>query len=276
MADEKERILKLLEEGRITADQAARLIEALGSRGEDSPAPPLRARLIRRRQLRGVERIPDIVAEAVSSAMGGQMRTGTRRQEFAGADRVRVKSVSGDVELEQAEADRVVVESSEPMTKVQEEGGEVAVRAVSGDMKLLVPENCQVELASVSGDVQVTGLCGGVTLRTVSGDVTLVRVSGRVDVNAASGDIAVMPAGQSEGVVRTVSGDVEVGLSADADLLIEARSAEPGGVALRLSLPHEVLEESEGCVKVKLGAGSRRLEVSTRSGSIEIGDAEEE
>lgn len=276
MADEKERILKMLEEGRITADQAARLIEALGSRGAEVPATALRSRAIRRWQLHGVERIPDMVAEAVSSAMGSQLRSGTRKQEFAGVGRIRVKSVSGDIEVEQVEGDKVVVESTELMTRVREEGHEVAVRAVSGDLKLLVPENCRMELASVSGSIEVAGLQGDVTLRTVSGDIALMWVSGRVEVNAASGDVMVRPAGSVAGTVRTLSGDIEVRLSPDADLLIEARGSEADNIGLGLDLPHEVLEESEGFLKLRLGAGSRLLQVSTRSGSIEIGEAEEE
>jgi len=276
MADEQERILKLLEDGRITADQAARLIEALGRQAPEPPPPPMRRHLIHRRHLRELDRIPDIVADAVSSAMGARMRQGARRQEFAGVERVKVKSVSGEVEVKPADGDKVVVESSEPMTRVRAEGGEVAVRAVSGDLKLRVPENCRIELASVSGDVEVADLSGPMVLRTVSGDVRLVGVGGRIEVNAASGDVAVRPAGPVEGTVRTGSGDIEVRPGPEADVVIEARSGEPGSIALALELPHEVLEESEGYLKVKLGAGSRVLEVSTRSGSIEIGDSEEE
>lgn len=276
MADERERILKLLEEGRITADQAARLIEALGRPGAEPPAAALHERLIRRRQLHGMERIPDIVADAVSSAMGRQLRSGTRRQEFAGIGRVAVKSVSGDIEVVESAGEKVVVELAEPTTRVRGEGGEVAVRAVSGDLKLWAPASCRIELASVSGDIAVAGSHGQVVLRTVSGDATLTRFSGEVEVNAASGDVVLEPAGPVGGAVRTVSGDVEIALRPAADVVIEARSGEPGGIGLELEQPHEVLEESQGHVKVKLGAGSRQLEVSTRSGSIEIGNAGEE
>uniref|UniRef100_A0A7C4G9K7 Uncharacterized protein n=1 Tax=candidate division WOR-3 bacterium TaxID=2052148 RepID=A0A7C4G9K7_UNCW3 len=275
MADERERILKLLEDGRITADQAARLIEALGRQAVEPPVTPVNARVIRRRRLHGVERIPDIVAEAVASAIEKELRPGARRQEFAGVGRVVIKSVSGDVEVGDSGEDKVVVESSEAAARVQEEGGEVMVKAVSGDLKVLVPSGCRLELASVTGDVLVADLSGHVMLRAVSGDVTLLRVGGRIEVNTASGDVVIESAGGAAGAVRTVSGDVELGLEPGADVLVHARSGEFGSVGLALKMPHEVLEKSEAQVKVKLGAGSRLLEVSTRSGSIEIGEAEE-
>ena len=80
MNDERARILKLLEDGKISADQAARLIEALGSRrsGDECgfppmppmpPVPPLRRVHMRGRAMAGIDQIPDIVARAVSSAV---------------------------------------------------------------------------------------------------------------------------------------------------------------------------------------------------------------
>ena len=103
MNDERARILKLLEDGKITADQAARLIEALKPRsfepGFIPPIPPLPP-LSRRRNLKELERIPDIVAHAVASAMKTGIESGDEgRQVFPDKAALSVKGVSGDVEV---------------------------------------------------------------------------------------------------------------------------------------------------------------------------------
>lgn len=300
MSEERSRILKMLEDGRITADQAARLIEALGSgRPErpgfppDPPRPPRPPRV--RVKMSELDRIPDIVAGAVSSAMrsglGGQ---GEVNEEFPGKTSLFLKSVSGDVKLSAWDGDGIKLSSTGGFVKVREREDKVMVRSISGDFTVRTPAGARVEVVSVSGDVEVCGGSGSFTLKSVSGDVELadfngtvtaevvsgdldlLRVGGELAVESKSGDIVCRPGGPVEGSLATKSGDITLRLEPNADLVLDMECEEEGEIVVGPGIEFEKLEEEEHRLKVRLGAGSRELKVRTRDGEIKVDEAEEE
>jgi DUF4097 and DUF4098 domain-containing protein YvlB len=300
MSNERDRILKLLEDGKITADQATRLIEALGSERTESdfcvpPHPPFGPRHFRvRGGGRGLDRIPDVVASAVASAMKNGFEPGEERStDFPDKRHLLVKSVSGDLDVTRGDEGRVGLSYSGGMVKVRTSGDQVVVRTMAGDVSATVPTDgrlelevvsgdvsiseagSRIEVKTVSGDVDITRTTGDAQVKTVSGDVSLDRVAGGLEVETRSGDVDVVPIGPISGSILTVSGDVSVALGKDADLVLELETEEDGDIEVDDELPHEVLEESDDRVKVKLGAGSRTLVVKTRDGDIDIRVAEE-
>ncbi|MBN2464171.1 DUF4097 family beta strand repeat protein [candidate division WOR-3 bacterium] len=302
MSNERDRILRLLEDGKISADQATRLIEALGSERTESEFGmphthfgPRRHFRVRTRP-RDLDRIPDVVATAVASAMkNGFGEPGEERtNEFPGKRDLLVKSVSGDVEVTRAEEGRVELSYSGGMVKARSSGDQVVVRTMAGDVAAAMPPDgrlelevvsgdvsvsqgsARVEVKTVSGDVGINQASGGAQVKTVSGDVNLADVSGDLTIETRSGDVELVPGGPVTGNLRTVSGDVTVALPKDADLVLEMDIEEDGEIEVDDDLPHEVLEESEDHLKVKLGAGSQTLVVKTRDGDISIRAAEED
>lgn len=300
MSNERDRILSLLEDGKITADQATRLIEALGSERTETdfrlpPHAPFGQRHFRVRSGgRGLDRIPDVVATAVASAMKNGFEPGEERStDFPGKRHLLVKSVSGDLDVTRGDEERIGLSYSGGMVKVRSSGDQVVVRTMAGDVSATVPTDgrlelevvsgdvsiseagSRIEVKTVSGDVDITRTTGDAQVKTVSGDVSLDRVAGGLEVETRSGDVDVVPSGPISGSILTVSGDVSVALGKDADLVLELETEEDGDIEVDDELPHEVLEESEDRVKVKLGAGSRTLVVKTRDGDIDIRAAEE-
>jgi len=301
MSNERDRILKLLEDGKITADQATRLIEALGSeRAESDFCRPPHAPFGTRRHFRmrsgpgPLDQIPDIVATAVASAMKSGFEPGEERStDFPGKRNLLVKSVSGDLDVTRGEEERIGLSYSGGMVKVRSSGEQVVVRTMAGDVAATVPGNgrlelevvsgdvsiseagARIEVKTVSGDVDITQTTGDAQVRTVSGDVNLDRVTGDFQVETRSGDIELVAAGPVSGSLSSLSGDVTVALPRDADLVLELASEEEGDIDVDDDLPHEVLEERAGYMKVKLGAGSRTLKVNTDSADIEVREAEE-
>ena len=301
MSNERDRILRLLEDGKITADQATRLIEALGSERSESDFEMPHTQFGPRRHFRvhtrprGLDKIPDVVATAVASAMKkGFAEPGEERtSEFPGRRDLLVKSVSGDLDVTRGEEGRVALSYSGGMVKVRSSGEQVIVRTMAGDVAATMPPdgrlelevvsgdvsvnqgNACIEVKTVSGDVGIKQAAGGAQVKTVSGDVNLDGVSGDLVIETRSGDVDIVPSGPISGRVSTVAGDVTVALPKDADLLLELDIEEDGDIEVDEDLPHEVLEESDGHLKVKFGAGSSTLVVKTSDGDIDIRAAEE-
>jgi DUF4097 and DUF4098 domain-containing protein YvlB len=179
------------------------------------------------------------------------------------------------------------------MVKVRSSGEQVVVRTMAGDVSATVPTDgrlelevvsgdvsireagSRIEVKTVSGDVDITQTTGDAQVRTVSGDVNLDRVTGNLEVETRSGDVDLAASGPVSGSLSSLSGDVTVALPRDADLMLELASEEEGDIDVDADLPHEVLEERDGYLKVKLGAGSRTLKVKTHSADIEVRETEE-
>jgi DUF4097 and DUF4098 domain-containing protein YvlB len=300
MSDERARILKLLEDGKITADQAARLIEAMGSERTEAefcrpPHAPFGPGQFRFRSgMRGLDRIPDVVASAVASAMKSGFEPGEERStDFPGKRHLLVKSVSGDLDVTRGEEGRIGLSYSGGMVKVRSSGEQVVVRTMAGDVSATVPADgrlelevvsgdvsingagARIEVKTVSGDVDITKTAGDAQVKTVSGDVSLNHVSGSFDVETRSGDVDLVAAGPVSGSLTSTSGDVSIALGSDADLVLELAIEEDGEIEVDDALPHEVLEQRERYMRVKFGAGSRTLKVSTVDADIDVSVMEE-
>jgi DUF4097 and DUF4098 domain-containing protein YvlB len=295
MSNERDRILRLLEDGKITADQATRLIEAIGSERPEPefgrmPHGSFGTRHVRfRTGMRDLDRIPDVVATAVASAMKNGFEPGEERStDFPGKRHLLVKSVSGDLNVTHGDEGRIGLSYSGGMVKVRTSGDQVVVRTMAGDVSATVPNDghlelevvsgdvsisegsARIEVKTVSGDVDIVETGGDLQVKTVSGDVNMDRISGKLEVQTRSGDVDLLAAGPVSGNLSTVSGDVTVALDEDADLVIELATEKGGDIGVDDALPHEVLDEREGYLKVKLGNGTRALKVNTDSGDIDV------
>lgn len=295
MQEERARILRLLEEGKITADQAARLIQALGAGRTESEefSSGFGHRRWGRAIVGELDRIPDIVAQAVSSALSSGFGAGEKSQvEFLDKKNLFLKSVSGNVQLLGWDQKRIILEGSGTPMWVREKGDQLMVRSISGDVTGNVPAETRLEVASVSGDITVSGVRGKfglksvsgnveladfhgeVEISSVSGDVSLLRVSGRMKIETHSGDIEILPVGEFEGEVVTKSGDIELRLEVGADVLLEAECEEAGEVHLEEGFAAEVLEQTGRLVRLKFGAGSRIMKLRTHCADIKVRRAE--
>lgn len=96
-------------------------------------------------------------------------------------------------------------------------GGDARVRTASGDVELGdVAGDLMVH--SASGDLAGGTVRGAVEVTTASGDVRLAGVGGRLEVRTASGDVRVRRYEGPEVRVRSVSGDLTLGLPTGLDV----------------------------------------------------------
>lgn len=167
----------------------------------------------------------------------------------------------------------VNVEAASAEVRLAGRLGAVRVRTASGDAE--VEGAARLEVTTASGDVACDSVDGDATISTISGDCTVKRVGGRLDVTLTSGDLRVercagdLLVGSTSGSarighcdgseisVRSISGDVRVGLP--SGIRVEADIATVSG---RASLPEPAAA----------GADRRpvRLRLKTVSGDIRV------
>src|SRR5438309_3433628 len=146
--------------------------------------------------------------------------------------------------------------------------GPARVESVSGDVNIADVQG-PMRLKSVSGDVQCTDYVGSIEGSSVSGDVD---IRGRVracELHTVSGDISVdldPEAGGRESRLKTISGDVEVGLLSSS-CVCDYHTASGD---LECGEPARIIREGRKDRTIIIGDGARQLTVKTVSGDLTI------
>jgi hypothetical protein len=134
--------------------------------------------------------------------------------------------------------------------------GPLEVKTASGDV-WLEKAGADATVHTASGDVMLREAAASVRVTTASGDVSVGPVGGSVTAQTASGDILVGSVTAGEASLRTVSGDVRLGVTQGAAAYLDLSSL-TGRIRNRL-------EETGGEDGVTL-----RVQCRTVSGDIEI------
>ena len=144
---------------------------------------------------------------------------------------------------------------------------------VSMNFEVAVPANVEVSAGSVSGDVDITGAHGDVSASTVSGDIKLTGLhASSVQANSVSGDVNVRVdelTGTGAFSFHSVSGDVTLEVPRDfgADLTMSTVS---GDINSDFPITLGNGRMSRRSLSARIGAGGRRLDVSTVSGDLTL------
>lgn len=89
--------------------------------------------------------------------------------------------------------------------------GDVTVQSASGDV-LLDTVGGEMTISTASGDIRARQADGAAKINTASGDVTLGYCAGDITVSTASGDIDLEAVAEGTVELRSVSGDLSVGV----------------------------------------------------------------
>lgn len=129
------------------------------------------------------------------------------------------------------------------------------------------------DIRSISGEVSVIGVTGRVEASTVSGSVKVTDIAGSVSAKSVSGEVDVdidRLEGTSDMSFSTVSGGVTVKVPAGLDASIDM-STFSGSIDTDLPIQVRKEEFSSGQkASGQVGDGSRRLHMSTVSGSLSL------
>jgi DUF4097 and DUF4098 domain-containing protein YvlB len=126
---------------------------------------------------------------------GTVLRTATGSADVRAEGRYReveTKTASGDVSIDDVEHDATIKVAS----------GDVHINRVGGSLRL----------QSAAGDLHAGPVGGDAEVKTAAGDIQLEQVGGNVAVHSASGDVRVGAVTEGKVELKSVSGDMLVGI----------------------------------------------------------------
>jgi hypothetical protein len=169
-----------------------------------------------------------------------------------------IKTASGDVSTDDiADGLRAITASGNVI--VGTVTGKLRMRSASGDLRCTRVTG-RVDCASTSGDVEIGAADAAVEVHATSGNVRLGELGHGAKVANVSGNVRVLCLGEGSLLVRSVSGDVAVGVPAGVDLFVDVATMG----SFHSDIPIEDTPAAGGSgVKVDLS-------VSSVSGNVEI------
>jgi len=281
--EERERILKLLEDGKITADEATKLLNALGETyrwgPRHVPGPDLGERIARKVEL-SLKDLPDMIERCVPF-----MDTGEEKElKFDPRERFTVKAVAGDVKITGDDEQSIRIKLQDGH-KIAETEDELLLKTMSGDLDITVIKSQNVDIKAAAGDVSASNLDGTLTFRCGSGDADLKQISGDIRVALGSGDLdgtqisgevsVALGSGDANldfaeckgGKVEVGSGDITLTLPEEANL--EITLVKPRKGSILSDFEFETTEDTEE-FKFTIGKPEAKLYVRTKHGDITI------
>jgi DUF4097 and DUF4098 domain-containing protein YvlB len=167
----------------------------------------------------------DAVTVRVGVPEGSDVKviTGSADIEITGLiDTADLASSSGDISADDVTADAVAKTASGNVT-MGDVGGDLRVHTASGDLRCSSVAGPAV-FATASGDLEVGAAAGTVEVKATSGNVRLGELSHGARIVNVSGDVRVLALGQGTLVVRSVSGNVSVGVAEGVGLHVDVQT----------------------------------------------------
>ncbi len=263
MGEEQRQILQMVADGKVSADEGARLLEALEKgqhrrRDIDSPARMAREkkRIIRERirdgEMGGFEGLKDIgrmvrnmIRESVpgmeeddfpdgfeepvdedSKLLEGplELEEGTRLV----VRRALVRNSAGDLLVSGNDGSSLEMVGDEPPeVRVKTEGNSVFLVWSTGDLHLSVPKTVEELVVKIlGGDIVVNDLSASIKLRTKGGDIGLNDVSGDFSAKTMGGNVMIrLGEGWSEdSKASTMGGNISLEVREATGAVISART----------------------------------------------------
>lgn len=137
-------------------------------------------------------------------------------------------------------------------------GGELKVHTASGDLRCSAVAG-RVLFSTASGDVEIGSAGDRVDVKTTSGNARLGELAHGAQVTGVSGDVRVLSIGAGTLRVRSVSGDVAVGVAPGVDLEVDVETVSG---SVESDIPLEKAPAGPG--------GGARVEISVRSVSGDV------
>ena len=174
-------------------------------------------------------------------------------------------TASGNASIDEVASD-VTTKTASGNVTIGTVGGDIRASTVSGDLRCSSVAGA-ARFSATSGDLELGAAGSRVEAKATSGQVRLGELAAGAQVKNVSGNVRVLALGEGTLQVRSVSGDVAVGVVKGVDLHVDVETAS-GVVHSDIPLS-DAPSPSHGP-----GAGARvDLSVRSVSGNVEIGRA---
>jgi DUF4097 and DUF4098 domain-containing protein YvlB len=230
--NEKMKILKMLEDGKITADEAGKLLEALGKEKKDGTTSKV------------VNSIMDGVSSivgAIPEAIGGVFSFTEGEEEeikISKGDELLLKSVGSSIKLSLQDKNEYTIKPKAGIIKTKKENSSITSKIVGGTAEILYPSDLSVRIKDVGGNIDGFGT-GIFSIKQMGGSAQL-RFDNIKDVNINA----------KGGTLTLLLGDCDVAFDISA----------PNG-NVQFDIPAEFSEKKEHIVKGTMKKGKGRLVV---------------
>jgi hypothetical protein len=154
----------------------------------------------------------------------------------------------------------VTVDAASAEVRLSGRLGAVRVRTASGDVQIDGAQ--RLELSTASGEITCGTVDGDASINTISGDCSVNSVGGRFDATLTSGDLRVDTCG-GDLTVASTSGSARVGHCGGSDIVLRSISGD-----LRLGLPSGVRVDAD----ISTVSGSARLPEPPATATAAEGD----
>jgi DUF4097 and DUF4098 domain-containing protein YvlB len=158
----------------------------------------------------------------VPPASDVHVSTGSAHVELNGSlGETTIKTASGDITADEVQDLRAKTASGD--IEVGTVRRELRMHTAAGDLRCVRVDG-RASVSSTSGDAEVGSVGDGIDVRATSGEVRLGDVCGDTTVVAVSGDVHVLSLAEGSTHIRSVSGEVEVGIARGVALSVDAET----------------------------------------------------
>lgn len=252
--NERMKVLKLLEEGKINAEEAAKLLEALNYSTSKEKKGSFWSYF-------------GMGPEFLGTVFKSFKHFNTEEEvKIPKKKRIEFKGVSGDLEVVGSETETIQIEK-EGMAIITEDDDTLKIKAVSGDIKIITPKDINFEFKGISGDLEITEIKGDIDLSSVSGEIKGSGLSGSFKGEVVSGDID-LDFDEVKGIsIKSKSGDVTLRLNEGVNARIEIETEE-GETRCEFQLKEEIRKENY--LKGIIGEPKAEIKIHNEYGDVII------
>jgi DUF4097 and DUF4098 domain-containing protein YvlB len=250
-------ILKLLEEGKISAEEAERLLEAVGSSSTHDRGQ-------RHKIWSSLEGLPKVISAAFGNSFSES--SGEEFHKYPSKRKIKFKGISGNVTIEGGDTQRIDIQK-DGFAKIKESEDSIAIKALSGNVKITVPRKTDLSIAGISGDIVVSNIDGNLAIESVSGDVIGKNLSGSLSGGIVSGDMDLDYAQVDKISIRSRSGNVVLRLDQEVEAEIEIEAPEDC-VTCDFELKNK--QRDDNVLIGTINKPGAKIEIRGKSGEVEI------
>lgn len=254
--NEQLQILKLLEEGKINAEEAERLLEAVSR-------PGAHERGARHRIWGSIEGLPKIISAALGNSFS---ECNEEFHKYPSKKKIRFKGISGNLDIEGTDDEKIAIRK-DGFANIKEMDDAIAIKALSGNVGITVPKKIDLAIAGISGDIDISNINGDLDIESVSGDITGKSLSGSLTGEIVSGDIDLDYIKVDKITIRSKSGNVILRLDkkVEAEIMVET---EGGTVTCEFDLKDK--KEEDNTLTGTINKPGVRIEIKNKHGDVEI------